>query len=459
MSISPAEAPDLEALGAAIRGDVTAPGDPGYDAARQAWNLIADQHPAFVVQAESTDDVAAVVRFAREHGLRVAPQATGHGAASMGDLGGTILLRTSRMTAVSIDPGTRIAHVQSGTPWNAVVPAAAEHGLAALHGFSGTVGVAGYTLAGGLGWLARWKGLASNHVVALEVVTADGDVLRVDADHEPDLFWALRGGGGDHAIVTALELELVELTTVYAGALLWPIEQASAVAHAWLQWTRTVPETLTSDIKLVRLPPLPQIPEPLRGRSLVTIGLAFAGDAAQGEALVAPLRAVAEPYLDMVGELPAAALAAIAGDPVDPGPARGDGILLSDLDAAGIDAFVDVAGPDADTSLLQLELRHLGGALDVSSPDHGALDTVDAGFVLYGVGMAMSPQMDAAVEASLAHALERMAPWSADRTLLSFAEGQPGMRRSFPPAVADRLVALKRRYDPENRIVANHVSD
>lgn len=186
---------DAGPLRKALSGDVVAQGEAGWDEARRAWNLAADQRPPLVVLAESTADVAATVRFAAANGLKVAPQSTGHGATSMGDLAETILLKTSRLKAVAVDPAARTAKLQAGALWSDVVAPAAEHGLVGLHGMSAGVGVAGYVLGGGIGWLTRREGFASSHVRAFEVVTADGEERRVDATSDAELFWALRGGG------------------------------------------------------------------------------------------------------------------------------------------------------------------------------------------------------------------------------------------------------------------------
>src|SRR6516225_4920070 len=207
---------DLEALPAAIAGQVFVPGEAGYDRARQAWNLAVDQRPAVVVEAGSAADVAQAVRFARAHGMRIAPQGTGHGAGPLEPLDGAMLLRTTRMRTVHIDPAARAARAEAGAVWQDVTVPAAQYGLAALAGSSTTVGVTGYTLGGGLGWLARRYGLAANSVTAAELVTPDGDLVRADADHQSDLFWAVRGGGGI-GVVTALEMRLYPVRELYAG--------------------------------------------------------------------------------------------------------------------------------------------------------------------------------------------------------------------------------------------------
>lgn len=447
----------VDSLSAELDGDVLRPGDAGWDVGRQPWNLIADQRPGLIVHAASAADVARAVSFAADQGMRIAPQGTGHGAARMPDLGGTILLRTAQMNDVVIDPEARLARVGAGSQWADVVGPAAQHGLACLHGSSGTVGVAGYALGGGVGWLARSEGFACNHVVSLEAVTADGETLRIDRENEPELFWALRGGGGGQAVVTELELELFEMETAYGGALMWPIEQATDIAQAWREWTHTVPESLTSTVKVVRFPPFPELPDPIRGRALAVITFAFRGDEAEGGELAAPLRAVADPYLDMVSTIPAPALAEIAGDPKDPVPGRGDGFLLDSLDGAAIDAYVDLVGPEVDVPLIHLEIRHLGGALDRSGDDHGALDVAAGSHLVYGVGAAMSPEADGAIIGTLTGIKERMAPWRADCSQFGFAEMQNGLRGSFPAEVADRIEAAKAKYDPDGLLVG--VSD
>jgi len=223
---------DIDALRASLGGKVSAAGDPGWDIARQSFNLGLDQRPALVAVSADANDVARVVRFASQRGLRVAAQATGHGASPLGDLGGTILLKTSAMTGVQVDAGPRRARAAGGARWQDVVTGASELGLAALHGSSGTVGVAGYSLGGGISWYVRKLGLQANSVTAVELVTADGQLVRADHEREPELFWALRGGGGNFGVVTALEFALYPADVVYAGALFFPFERAAEVLHA-----------------------------------------------------------------------------------------------------------------------------------------------------------------------------------------------------------------------------------
>jgi hypothetical protein len=450
----------VERLRTAVAGAVLTESDPEWDASRQAWNLIVDQHPALVVRAGALDDIPASVRFAAGNGLRVAVQGTGHGASSMGGLGSAILLVTSELDGVRVDPEARTARVQAGARWRQVIAAAAEHGLACLHGMSGGVGVAGYVLGGGIGWLARREGFASSHVRSLEVVTADGNGQTVDAEREPELFWALRGGGGGQAIVTTFELELFELRAAFAGSIFWPIELAGEVVHEYREWIETAPATATSMLKLIRYPPFETLPESLRGRAFVTINLAFTGDEAEGTKLVAGLRAIATPYLDTLTTVPASALGDIAGDPQDPTPGLGRAVLLDTLPAAAADVFVELAGPDAHTPLVSLEIRHLGGALRSSTPDPGAAGPLDSEVLIHASGAATTPEAGDAIRAALDEVSDRLAPWiGARRTLLTFDEEEPGLRHAFPDPVADRLTQATTHYDPDGLLLANHIVD
>jgi FAD/FMN-containing dehydrogenase len=231
----------LEALRTAIDGELYVPGDSGYDAARMPWNVAIDQRPAAVAMPTSARDVTEIVLHARAVGLRVAVQGTGHNPGPLGDLSDAILVRTAALDEVAIDPVRRTARVGAGAIWEQVVGPAAAHGLVALHGSSPDVGVAGYTLGGGVGWLARRHGLASDALTAVEIVLPDGRLVRTDRDTEPDLFWALRGGGGNFGVVTALEMRLLPLEEVVAGWLIWPWEESRRVLTAWTRWADAAP--------------------------------------------------------------------------------------------------------------------------------------------------------------------------------------------------------------------------
>jgi len=315
-------------LSASLDSKVVLPGDERFDDARRAWNLAIDQRPAAVVFPESATAVAAVVGYAAKRGLRVAAQGTGHNAGPLGSLADTVLLRTDRMRGIQIDPEAGIARAEAGAVWLDVVQAAAQHGLAALAGSSPDVGVTGYTLGGGLSFLGRRHGLAANNVTAAEVVTTDGRWVRADNEHESDLFWALRGGGGSFGVVTALEFRLFPYTKAYAGALWYPIQRASEVLHAWAELTRgPVPDELTTIGRLLNFPPIPEIPEPVRGKSFVIVEAYHTGDPAQADALLAPLRALG-PVNDTITTVPMPALSHLHMDPEQPVPAAADGMMI-----------------------------------------------------------------------------------------------------------------------------------
>jgi FAD/FMN-containing dehydrogenase len=453
--LSEARALDYAGLRTRIAGDVVLPGDSNWDEARQAWNLAADQRPAAVAIPESADDVKAIVDFARESGLRIAPQGTGHNSLPLRELEQTILVKTHRMRAVAIDADSERAWVQAGVLWMEVTAAAAEHGLAALAGSSPDVGVVGYSLGGGISWLARKHGLAANNITAIELVTADGELVRADAEHNADLFWALRGGGGSFGIVTALEFRLFPLAEVYGGVLFFPVERASIVLQAWREWVETVPDDVTSVGRILNFPPIPDIPEPMRGNSFVVVEAVSLLGAAATDALLAPLRALG-PAMDTFGAIPVEKLHHLHMDPEHPVPGTGDGMMLSELTPEAVDAFVGVTGSGNDTLLLSAEIRHAGGALARRDPRNGALASIDAAFVVFAVGMAITPEMKAAVEARVDEVKEALAPWDSGSDYLNFSERPRDGRRFYRAETYHRLRAIKTQRDPGHLFRSNH---
>jgi FAD binding domain-containing protein len=439
-----------------IAGRVVTPADSDWDAARAAWNLAADQHPVAVAFAESADDVARVVGFAGRNDLKVAGQGTGHGAVALGPLDDTILLKTERMRDVEVDTGSQTASVAAGVLVEELGAAAQANGMCSMPGSSPNVGVIGFSLGGGLSWLGRRYGWACNRVQAIDVVTADGEQRRIDADHEPDLFWALRGGGGGYAIVTRLQVHLLPIAELYAGALVLPAELGANAVRAWRDWTSSVPDDVTSIARFLHLPPIPEVPEQLRDRPLLTIDAACIGSQEAGEATIAPLRELGEPVMDTFGQIPAEGLSRIHMDPEPPVPGLGHHEVLAELPDDAIDAFVGAAGPDAGSPLLLSEIRHLGGALARPDENGGALSSLDADFVMFGVGMPMTPELGKAIETHLDHLHETMKPWAAEGGYFNFAERPCDVDAILPPETCSRLAEVKRRWDPDGMIVANH---
>jgi FAD/FMN-containing dehydrogenase len=320
-----------------------------------------------------------------------------------------------------------------------------------LHGSSPDVGVVGYTLGGGMGWLARSRGLAANSVTAVELVTADGRLVRADRDNEPDLFWAVRGGGGSFGVVTAVELELFETPELYAGAMFWPVERAGEVLHAWRRWVETVPDEVTSVGRVLHFPPLPDVPEPLRGGSFVLVEAVLTGPEAEGTTLVAPLRELG-PVLDTFAAVGPTALPYLHMDPPEPVPVVGDGMFLDSAPAEAIDAMVRTAVPP----LLSFELRHLGGKLADTSPAQGVVGAVEAGFAMFALGFAPTPEAGAAVEAAVTRAKDALAPWESRRTYFNFAERGVEAERLYSAGAYRRLRRIRSAYDPGELFVANH---
>jgi len=427
------------------------PGDPAWTAATGTFDLTVAQEPALVALPETEADVVAVVDFAREHGMQVAPQRTGHNAKPLGPLDDTILLRTDRLQGVELDLDRRVARVRAGARWEDVVPAASAAGLAALHGSTPDVSVAGYALGGGVGWYARKHGLCANSVEAVELVTADGRLRRVDRDHDPDLFWALRGGGGSFGVVTALEIGLLPIREVYAGVLFFDWERAAEVLGTWLEWCETAPDEVTSVGRILQLPPFEHLPPALRGRRFAAVDAVVLGDEGAGRDILAPLRALG-PEIDTFSMRPPAGIAELHMDPRQPVAGVTDSMMLGDLPPEAIDRFLDVVGPGSGSRLLVADLRHVGGALRRSQPHHGALSTLDASFLTMGVGIAADPDS----RDRLLAVADALAPYDNGRRYSNFAERRTDPARFFGAGVHRRLRAVKAVVDPRGVIRGNH---
>jgi hypothetical protein len=301
-------------------------------------------------------------------------------------------------------------------------------------------------------WLARRHGFATNSVLAVELVTADGRLLRVDHENHPDIFWALRGGGGNFGVVTALEFRLYPIAEVYAGWLIFPVERAGEILHAWREWVPTVPDEVTSIGRILNLPPIPEIPEPLRGRSIAVVEATFLTGEDEAAELLAPLRALG-PEIDTFATMPASQLYHLHMDPEQPVPAWGDGMMLAELTEEAVDAFIAASARPA---LLSVELRQLGGALAVAAPGNGALARFDAEFLVFAVGMTMSPELGEAVHEGVVAVQKALAPWSAATTYLNFAERKADPREFYSPATLRRLREVKAQVDPGELFRANH---
>jgi FAD binding domain len=443
-------------LSEALTGAVVLPGDPRWDEARSAFNLLLDQHPAAVAFPADADDVVAAVAYARAAGLRVAPQATGHNQGPLGDLDGTLLLNVSALQEVRVDPGAQRVRVGAGVKWDRVAPRLSAHGLAGLHGSSPDVGIAGYSLGGGMGWLARKHGLQANAVTAMEIVTADARLRRVDADHHPDLFWALRGGGGNFGVVTAIEFEVYPVDDVYAGAMFFELERSSEVLHAWNALLPTLPDELMSWASVMHFPPIPDVPAYARGRSFAIVMAAFLGDEAEGRELLRPIRELG-PVRDTFAMVPPVVLGDLAMDPLDPVPFHLTHQLVDELPAEAIDELMAKVGPDSGRgpTVTILQLRHMGGALARELPGAGARATLPGEICVMALGAVFDEAADVAVRDALADVDAVVRPYQAGE-YANFVEQPSDASGFFEPAVWNRLREVKRRYDPADLFAGNH---
>jgi FAD binding domain-containing protein/berberine-like enzyme len=440
--------PDLAGIRQQLDGELLAPGDKGWDEARLGFNLAIDPQPALISAPRSEADVAATVRFAREEGLRIAAQGTAHGAGALSSLSDSILLRTTAMKGVELGAAARTAKARAGAVWADLVPQASEQGLAALHGSAPNLGVVGYTIGGGVGWYSRKHGLACNRVRSLEIVGADGELRRVNASSDPDLFWAQRGGGGSFGVVTSVEFELLEIPEVYAGALFFPFERAEEVLRTWRDWTAGAPDEMTSVGRLMQFPPIPDVPEPVRGKSFAILELIFIGDEASGSELVAPLTDLG-PVMNSLAAVPPAGIADLHMDP--PGPVSGitGHMLLGDLGDQALGELLRVAGPGSGSKLTSVEVRHGGGALSRPDSNSGALASIPGAFNVFAVGSTMDPAAVAPTRERLDQLHAALKPFEAGR-YMSFCEEPTDFEAAFSAETCDRLRAVKAKHDPDN---------
>jgi hypothetical protein len=420
-----------------VTGPVFRPGDSGFDGELAGYQVAHPHRPDLVVGATTADDVLTAVRYAADQGLPVAVETSGHGRAV--PLPGGVLISTKRMDGVRIDPVARVARVEAGTRWARVVAAAAEHGLAPPSGSSPEAGVVGYTLGGGIGVLARQLGWASDRVRSIDLVTAAGS-RHVTADSEPELFRLLRGAGLGLGVVTAMEIELAPVSRIYGGALSVDGD-VRALLGAYREWTADLPDELTSSIGALPYPDLPMVPAHLWGRYVAQVRIAYTGSAAEGERLVAPLRA-AVPTTGTLGELPYTQAAAIFNEPDQPHPYTGTNAMLRELDPAVLDAALDITGPDAPVMCV-LGLRHLGGALARPPAVPDAVAHRDAPYLLQMLSLVDGTDVPGRLHREL---MDAVAPWTAGRTP-NFRFGEQAAK-DWPIEVAGRA-DLVAELDPK----------
>ncbi|WP_083933928.1 DUF742 domain-containing protein [Sciscionella marina] len=446
-SFSAPSAAALSALREGISGPVFEPGDEGF-AVEQAGSFGAPAHrPLAVVGARTSDDVRSAVEFAAEHGLPVAVQSTGHGNLSNTD--GALLISTRRMRRLEIDRRQRSVKVAAGVIWRDVIDEAAPYRLAPVCGSAPSVGVIGYTLGGGLSPLGRTYGFSADYVRKIEVVTADGYRRLVDGDHEPDLFWAMRGGKGNFGVVTAMEFGLVDEPELYGGGLYYDGKDAEAVLRSYVRWAPLLPATMTTSIALLGSTAGLQLPGASAACPLVHLRIAHIGTVEQGSALLTPMRSVATPLLDTVAQRPFTSIAEVHEDPTTPIAADKRGGVLTELTDDTVSALLTTMNTSA-KPVLFVELRQLGGAFHRYGSDIGSVGHRDAAYSVYVV----SAPIDAGSSVSgSTRLLEAIAPWAAGGVPVNFlgsANAPADVARAWDADTHHRLIGIKQAWDPDN---------
>ncbi len=397
--------------------------------------------------ATSVADVVAAVAFARDNGMPVRVLATGHGSHALVTDG--VLVTTGRLDELTIADG--IATIGAGVRWGAVVAAAAELGLAPITGSSTNVGVVGYILGGGLGPLARSHGFSSDYLRGATVVLASGEVVHASSTENADLFWALRGGKGGFGVVTSVVVQLVALRGLYAGALVFPEESIEPVLRGWVDWTASAPADVTTSIAIIHFPPVEQVPEIFRGKTLAMLRFAYPGDTARGEELAAPLRALGTPMIDGVHPLALADVAQIHNDPTDPSPAYSRGALLSSVDQEFATALLQSAGPGVQSPVMVTEVRHIGSATARDVPEGSSAGGRASGYTLSLIGAPNPALFETVLPGATDAVLGSLAAWLSPETNINFA-GSPSAAdfpKAWPAETFARLASVRAAVDPQ----------
>ncbi|BCW61194.1 FAD-binding oxidoreductase [Paenarthrobacter sp. TYUT067] len=448
---------DVSELQLSVHGPVFTPADPGFAPEVAAFNLSTQHQPDLAFGALDAEDVSAAVRWAAERGMPVSVQSTGHGATNA--IEGGLLISTRRMLELSIDPIEKTARVGAGVRWKAVVDLAATFGLMGLCGSTTDVGVVGYTLGGGLPILGRKYGFASDHVIAFELVTADGTQRRVTKDENPELFYLLRGGKGNLGIVTAMEFHLFPADDLYAGGLYFDGGHAPEVLRAFREWVPSLPVEASASMAFLRLPEMEMIPEPLRGKFVIHLRYAYQGDPATASEVLEPMRTCAPFMMDATGPLSPTQFDTIHQDPDQPVPVREHGFLLDRLDEQTEDALLRHFGPGVDSPVLLAELRLLGGALAKSADGEDIVGGRDAAFSFFMGAIAVPPVLDI-LPTVFNSVHEDLRPAANAGTFVNlhghFVDAED-RERPWLPGARERLRKAKAELDPKNMFSFGHV--
>ena len=441
----------LRELRESLRGELVLPGDSAYDEARSVWNGMIERRPALIARCTGTSDVIAAIGFARSEGLTVAVRGGSHNVAGNATCDGGLVIDLSPMKGVRVDAEARTARAQGGLTWGELDAETQGFGLATTGGLVTSTGVAGFTLGGGIGWLMRKHGLACDNLVAADVVTADGRLVRASETENPELLWGLRGGGGNFGVVTEFELRLHAVgPMVYAGPIFYAADAAADLMHAFREWSGNAPDDITGLVNLTTAPPLPVIPAEWHGKKVAAFIAASAGPIEEGESLVQALRAVAEPIADLLGPMPYQVIQSL----IDPLWPKGINSYFKATNLAKLDD--DLIGRLRDLHLAapgpqcEIHVHQMGGAVARVADDATAFAERSMPFVLNAVTGWHDPSVGAAHEQWARDVIEAAADSSTGRAYVNFLGDTGAARSSYGAETYARLAALKNEYDPSN---------
>jgi FAD/FMN-containing dehydrogenase len=442
-------------LDGAIAGTVIRPTDPEYDEARKVWNAVHDKHPALVVRPRSTEDVVRTVRFARSEGLPIAVRGGAHSIAGFSTCDDGIVVDLAEMNSVQVDVAGRRAVTGGGTKWRDFDAATQQHGLATTGGLVSSTGVGGFALGGGIGHLVRKHGLTSDNVLSAEVVTADGSVVRASASENPDLFWALRGGGGNFGVATSFELALHPVgPEVIGGVVFYPGDEAFQVVSGWRDLTVGFPDELSTLVNLTTAPPAPFIPEEWHFKKVAAVIACWAGEATEAEDVIKPLRVLGTPVNDLLGPIPYLGLQSLIDPLWEAGSANYfTSAFLDALPDEAIGTFVDFHRRSAALPVqAELHIHHLGGAMGRVAPDATAFTDRSAPFVLNAIARTPDPAQLPEHAGWARDARDTMAAYGSGSTYVNFTSegGAQRVKLAYPPEIYTRLQSVKDKYDPTN---------
>ena len=440
----------LPLLAVRLRGDLILPGDHNYESERGIWNGNADCHPALIVRCADVADVIEAVNFAREQGMVISVRSGGHSLAGYSTNDDGMVIDLSHMKSISIDPERRVARIEAGLTWKEVAEALQPYGLALTSGDTGSVGVGGLILGGGIGWMVRKYAMTIDHVRAVEVVTADGEFLRASADEHADLYWGLRGGGGNFGVATAFEVNVDPAGMILGGAVFYDAAEAESVLRAYTRYATEAPDELTTITMLMAAPPAPFIPPERQGSPVVAIIVCYAGDLAEGERVVEPLRHLGTPVADVIAPMPYPVMFAFTEEASIRGLDHYDRSMFMKEMSDDVLHIIAEAVPIISPATI-VQIRILGGAMGRVPVDATAFAHRDKRAMVSVFNMGPRSADNERHEALADQVWQSLKSYG-DGVYVNFLdkEGEQRVREAYPPATYERLAELKKRYDPDN---------